>query len=123
MYKFTKLHILGVHMFNKNLRKLRKEILKMKSSQMAGLLNVPERTLMGYERKERTPPLDFALALLNTFNVNINWFLTGEGQVFLENNNEYTWAQKFAEVNLKDLKQKYPFTESEVIKLKKLINH
>ncbi len=40
------------------------------------------RTYASYERGERNPSLEFLAQLVKEYNVNINWLLTGEGEMF-----------------------------------------
>ena len=48
----------------------------------AEMLDIPERTLSGYERSERTPTAPLFIKLHNICNVNLNWFVSGEGNMF-----------------------------------------
>ena len=68
-------------MYVENLKKLRKK-LRYSIDVMADLLEIPARTLGGYERNERVPSIDLAVRLKNKLNVNLNWFVSGEGQMF-----------------------------------------
>ncbi|MBQ8635325.1 helix-turn-helix transcriptional regulator [bacterium] len=68
-------------MYAENLKKLRKK-LRYSIDVMANLLEIPSRTLGGYERSERIPSIDLATRLRNKLNVNLNWFVSGEGQMF-----------------------------------------
>lgn len=73
-------------MYSDNLRQLRK-YLNMTVDEFAQKLNLPSRTIGGYERKERTPSIELAVLLNKIFNVNINWFLNGKGEMFLYQKN------------------------------------
>ena len=68
-------------MYVENLKKLRKK-LRYSIDELATLLDIPARTLGGYERNERVPSIDLAVRLKNKLNVNLNWFVSGDGQIF-----------------------------------------
>ncbi len=68
-------------MYSENLKKLRKE-LKLSVSKLGELLDMPQRTLSAYERKERTPSIDLVTRLCTKLNINANWFVTGKGEMF-----------------------------------------
>ena len=67
----------------KRLRTVR-ERLGMTQKEFAKFLNVGIATVQRYEREERIPSGEFLKLLLDKCNVNINWLLTGEGKMFLE---------------------------------------
>ncbi len=50
-------------------------------------LSIPQPTLQRYEREERKIANKLLLSLVNTFNVNINWLLTGKGTMFIKDDN------------------------------------
>ena len=52
---------------------------------LANILNIPVRTIGGYERDENPPNEKFLKLLIEKLNVNINWLLTGNGDVFINN--------------------------------------
>lgn len=68
-------------MYSQNIKKL-KQKLNLSTPQMAQTLGVSASTLSSYERSVRTPSLDFATLLYEKLNVNLNWFISGEGEVF-----------------------------------------
>lgn len=68
-------------MYAENLKKLRKT-LKISAKQMSLDISVPEATIWGYEGGKRVPSLEFPLQLYRKYNVNLNWFITGEGEMF-----------------------------------------
>jgi len=64
----------------------------------AGILNIPVRTLGGYERDENPPNEKFLTLLLEKFNININWLLTGVGNIYLDYDTsglEYAFQKQF----------------------------
>ncbi len=68
-------------MYAQNLRAVRKA-LKYSVKEMAEILEIPARTLGGYERNERTAAIELVTQLCNKLNVNANWFVTGKGVMF-----------------------------------------
>ena len=57
--------------------------------EMASAIGVPARTIAAYERRERTPSVLFVQKLLQVLGININWFLTGVGDIFVSDISEY----------------------------------
>ena len=68
-------------MYAENLKKIRK-LLGLSVNEFADKLNVSARTLGSYERNERGCSVDLVTQLCKTLNVNANWFVTGEGEMF-----------------------------------------
>jgi len=64
------------------IRKVR-EALKLKIAEFARSLNVPRSTLVGWE-EGKTVSIEILKPLETTFDVNMNWLLTGEGEMFLK---------------------------------------
>ena len=67
-------------MYSKKIKKIR-ETLGLSIVKMADRLGIPSRTLGGYERGERTPSIELLSQLYKVFNININWFVSGEGEM------------------------------------------
>ena len=65
-----------------------KAVLKLTSLELAKKLNIPARTIGSYERDEAQPGPKFLNALIVKFGVNINWLLTGEGNMFISKKTE-----------------------------------
>lgn len=63
----------------KNLRKN----LNITAKDFASILQIPLRTIGSYERDEAQPSPKFFNALIDIYHININWLLTGEGNIFL----------------------------------------
>ncbi len=81
-------------MYSENLKKLRKE-LGLSVEKLSDKLGIPASTIWGYEGNKRTPSIEFPIQLYRVLNVNINWFLTGEGEMFINrspyfSDNEFT---------------------------------
>ena len=60
-----------------------KSILHLTSLEMANELSIPVRTIGSYERDEAQPGPKFLNALIDKFCVNINWLLSGRGNMFI----------------------------------------
>lgn len=69
-------------MYNEQIKKLRTK-LDLSVAKLAKKIDIPERTIAGYERGERVPSLEFLARLSTILNVNANWFLTGKGNMFI----------------------------------------
>jgi len=76
-----------IHMdnFYSRLRKIRKT-LGCTQDEFARHLKVSKPTVVRYESGGRKPDADFLSILINEFKVNINWLLTGNGEMFLKEN-------------------------------------
>ena len=66
----------------KRIKELRAE-LHLTASEIAEKLDIPVRTIGSYEREEAQPGSKFFNALIEKYNVNINWLLTGKGNMFI----------------------------------------
>ena len=74
-------NIFGVEMFGERLKKIRKN-LTFTQDKISFELGMATRTYASYERDENNPPYSMLLLLLQKYNVNLNWFVSGEGQMF-----------------------------------------
>ena len=63
----------------KNIR----ELLGLKQTEFAKKLDVPNSTIHKYENGVVEPSSKFLSKIAKKFNINMNWLLTGEGQMFL----------------------------------------
>lgn len=61
-----------------------KLILHLTSADLAKKLDIPVRTIGSYERAEAQPSPKFLTALYEQLSVNINWLLSGKGNIFLD---------------------------------------
>ena len=68
-------------MYSENLKKIRNK-LGLSVAKLADRLEMSASTLTAYERKERTPSWNLFTQLYKTLNINLNWFCTGEGEMF-----------------------------------------
>jgi len=73
-------------MYSENLKKLRFE-LKLSARELAEKLGVSTGSIQNYEVGKREPNYNFMLLLCELLNVNLNWFVTGKGEMF-NNTNE-----------------------------------
>ena len=69
-------------MIGKRLQEFRKK-LGFTQKEFAKMFGVSEITMRRYEIGKVKPDIDFILELRNRFNLNINWLLTGEGEMFI----------------------------------------
>lgn len=70
-------------MYADNLRTLRFE-LKLSAQKMADSLGVAQMSISNYENGKRKPSFEFMEALHNVYNVNLNWFVSGQGEMFIK---------------------------------------
>ena len=69
-------------MYAENLKKLRYE-LRMSAQALADVMGVSLITMQNYELGKREPKYAFMYQLLTRYNVNINWLMTGQGEMFI----------------------------------------
>ena len=60
-----------------------REKLNLKQIKFASELKIKRPTLAGYEKGDFPPSTEFLLKIRKIYNVNINWLLTGEGEMYL----------------------------------------
>lgn len=70
---------------NNRLREIR-EKLHLQQGEFAQQLEVVQQQLSKYERNKNKPSAEVFAKLIEKFNININWLLTGEGKMFIETN-------------------------------------
>ena len=68
-------------MIRENLKLIRKE-LGLSISKFSEKLGIPAPTLTCYERGERTPSAQLFVQLHIKLDVNLNWFVSGKGNMF-----------------------------------------
>jgi transcriptional regulator with XRE-family HTH domain len=69
-------------MYSENLKKIRLE-LKISAQKLADSLNVSRGSIVQYETGKRKPSYEFMEALHKVYNVNLNWFVSGQGEMFI----------------------------------------
>lgn len=68
-------------MYKERIKEIRSK-LNLSVAKMADKMNIPSRTFVSYESDGRVPSLEFLAQMCKIFNVNANWFLTGQGEMF-----------------------------------------
>ncbi|MFA7074907.1 MAG: helix-turn-helix domain-containing protein [Endomicrobiaceae bacterium] len=68
-------------MFGVKVKLIRKK-LKKSQKEFSDFLEVSQSAISNYEKNERTPSADFLNKLAEKCNINMNWFLTGKGEMF-----------------------------------------
>lgn len=68
-------------MYYKNLQAIRKK-LNLTTNEIAAQLDLTVRTYSSYERGERKPPIDFFEKIYKIFNVNLNFLICSQGEIF-----------------------------------------
>jgi len=68
-------------MYIENLKKVRRYF-NLSIKKFAEKLEMSASTITGYERGKRTPTAPLFIKLHNICNVNLNWFVSGEGNMF-----------------------------------------
>ena len=71
-------------MINDNLRKIREE-LGLSMTKFSEKLEIPAMTLIHYERGDRTPSAQLFIQLDKKLNINLNWLVSGKGEMFNQN--------------------------------------
>ena len=89
--------------------------LRVTSGALADVLGIPVRTIGSYEREEAQPSPKFLAALIEKYNVNANWLLTGNGNMFLTDKVELDVEY------VARLKTKFNLSESEITGLLELL--
>ena len=70
---------------NERLKIIRKKLGYKSREKFANRLNIPFTTLRAYEQGTiENIPHSFLLMLLDNFDVNINWLMTGKGEMFIK---------------------------------------
>jgi transcriptional regulator with XRE-family HTH domain len=85
-------------MLKENLKKLRQE-LGLSVAKLSEKIDIPAMTLTNYERGERTPSAQLFIQLNKKLNVNLNWFVSGEGEMFIAPEYEDVKEEVLAEVD------------------------
>ncbi len=66
-----------------------KSVLHLSSGAMAIKIGIPARTIGSYERDEALPGVKFLNAVIEYLHVNVNWLITGKGEMFISQKTEY----------------------------------
>lgn len=91
--------------------------LEISSTKLANKINIPVRTIGSYERNESTPGIKFLSAMNEQLNVNLNWLITGRGNMFSD------MDKRISEKELNDYSKRYNFNEKEMHSLFRLLEN
>lgn len=69
-------------MYVSKIKEIRKK-LGLSVPKLAERINIPARTIVSYE-SGRTPSLEFLAQLCTVYDINANWFITGQGEMFIK---------------------------------------
>lgn len=106
-----------------------REFYNLSQQEMADSLNLSKNGYWYYETGKRIPRAEELSFLKDIYNININWLLTGEGEMFLKDNknsldrqNDETVFEKSSQLGkrLQDIQDKHNFLDSEMAKLLKI---
>ncbi len=64
------------------IQKIRKK-LKLSQEEISTQVGISYRAYTSYERGDRKPSFDFLESLVNKFNVNLNWLIANNGEMFI----------------------------------------
>lgn len=68
-------------LYSNNLKAIKKS-LALTTNELSDKLNIPARTIGSYERKENLCSAQLVTELCQKLNINANWFVTGQGEMF-----------------------------------------
>ena len=83
-------------MYAENLKKIRQK-LDLSAAKLAKQLNVATGSIMQYEHGIRTPNYNFMLQLNTVLNINLNWFVSGKGEMFNTNDTPFVNSREEVE--------------------------
>lgn len=70
-------------MYRENLKQIRKE-LNLSAQKLADKIGSTQVSVSNYETGKYKPSYEFMEALHNVYNVNLNWFVSGQGEMFIK---------------------------------------
>lgn len=79
---------------------IRKNFFKNQTD-MASIFNVSKQTISDYERGRTFPKPDILEKLTTEYNINLNWLLTGKGNMLLTDTEKASTTQQIQELNNK----------------------
>ena len=85
--------------------------LRLTSAELAEKLDIPSRTIGSYERAEAQPSPKFLIALYENLNIDINWLLSGRGNMFIDKSNIVDSS------TMSNLKDRLHFTNEQIAAL------
>lgn len=103
----TKVYVGKIMTIGQRLKEI-KAALKITTKELAETLGIPVRTIGSYERDEAQPGPKFFNTIHEKYHVDINWFLTGKGHMFISEKTQ-------ADINyIADLQDRLKLTASEI---------
>lgn len=69
--------------YGEKLKQIRQS-LRLTQDEFAFALRMKSRTYAAYERNENKPTLNMLETLCNDYDINLNWFLSSKGDMFLQ---------------------------------------
>lgn len=87
-------------MYRENLKALRTE-LNLSAQKLADKIGSTQVSVSNYETGKYKPSFEFMEALHRVLNVNLNWFVSGQGEMFL--GRDKTTAPALTEQRIKEL--------------------
>ena len=70
-------------MLGKRLQIARKK-LQLSQENMASQIGISYRAYTSYERGDRNPSIEFLEKLVTKFNINLNWLIAEQGEMFIQ---------------------------------------
>ncbi len=101
LHIFTKLNLIGAAMetniLKENLKKIRKDM-GLSVAKFSERINIPAATIVCWERGDRIPSANLFMQLHSALNINLNWFVTGMGDMYNPKKFEQTQSELAQEV-------------------------
>ncbi len=94
-------------MFSNKIRTIR-NVLELSQKELSKEIDIPERTIASYELG-RAPSILFLLKICQKYNINANWFVTGNGEMF--NNSSSTIGSRIDDIKNKNNLSNKQFAE------------
>jgi len=76
--------------FSDRLYKFRRKELALNQKEFAKILDYHPLTISYYETDERNPNLVFFQKVKKKWKVNLNWLISGQGEMFVRDNKKYS---------------------------------
>ena len=99
-------------MFGHRLQIARKK-LQLSQEDISTQIGISYRAYSSYEREDRKPPIDFLEKLITKFDMNLNWLVTGQGEMFI--NQQPSLNNDELEQKVVDVMKKYGVIEKWVL--------
>lgn len=80
-------------MYNERLQKIRKK-LGLSQDEISTQIGISYRAYTSYERGDRKPSLEFLNEMFKKYNVNMNYLICGDGEMFNENQQQNEQLEK-----------------------------